>query len=469
MRVSLKKVTRSLIALCALGLAVAAPTVGALATAGDPDRLTAHLLLYIGAGVAWAVALALVPRLPRARGQLVAIALVGLVLRIPAWCAPAPHSDDVYRYLWDGRVQRAGLDPYAQSPDSPSLAPLRDGSFARLNNRELPTIYPPGAQLLFRLGARSLGTWKALMAAFDLATFALLLLWLRRSGGDPRRAIAWAWSPLVAIELGANAHLDGVGAALLAGGLCLWQLRPSQRGWAGALAGAAASVKLLGALALPAMTRSWRALAGFALALVVATLPYAGSHVTGSLGEYGRRWRANDGAFALLHGGAVAAVAHTRFARRYTPHSPSLARFVTGRDRNQVYPDEAANFAARAAAALLFVTALGWAARTRRDAVDRTRWLVGVLLLLAPTLHPWYVLWLVPLVAATEGGSPFIALAVLVPLGYVPLAEWWAGRPWHDPTWTRALEHGLVWTLLLGSELILAHRRTLGYDRPDDP
>jgi hypothetical protein len=454
-----KKVTRPLITLCALGISVAALTTGALATAGDPDALSRHLLLYIGAGAAWALALALIPRLPQTRGQLLAIALVGLATRVPAWTSAAPHSDDVYRYLWDGRVQRSGIDPYAHPPDAPELAALRDDAFQHVNNRDLPTIYPPGAQLLFRLAARSLVTWKLLVAAFDLATFALLLGWLRRGGADPRRALAWWWSPLVVIELGANAHLDGVGAALLAAGLFAWQARARRWGpWlAGALVGAAAAVKLLGAIALPQL-RSWRALTGFALAVALVALPFAGSRVAGSLGEYGRRWRANDGAFAVIHAVAARAVAHTRFSRRYTPASPQLARWVTGRDRNQVFPDEAANFAARAAVALLFVGALAWALRTRADALDRTRWLLGVLLLLSPTLHPWYVLWLVPLLS-WPGGAPWVALALLVPLGYVPLADWLAGRPWHDPAWTRAVEHGIAWAVLLGGELTLANRR----------
>jgi hypothetical protein len=449
-------VTRTWITLCALGLGIAALTTGALATAGDPDAVPRHLLLYVGAGVGWAAALALLPRLPCTRGQVLAVVLIGLAMRVPAWLAPTPHSDDVYRYLWDGRVQRAGIDPYAHPPDAPELTPLRDETWAHVNNRDLPTIYPPGAELLFRLAARSLGTWKLLVAAFDLGTIALLLVWLRRRGDDRRRVLAWAWSPLVAIELGANAHLDGVGAALLIAGLVAWT--GSRKSLAGALAGAAAAVKLVGALALPQFARSWRALAGAALVLVLVTLPYAGSHIQGSLGEYSRRWRANDGAFALIHAASEKAVEHSRFRKRYTPGSPTLARAVSGRDRNQLYPDEVANLAARAIAGLLFLAGMAWAVRRRPDPVDRTRWLIGLLLLLAPTLHPWYVLWLIPL-SATVGGPEWVALAVLVPLGYVPLADWLAGRPWHDPAWTRLVEHGIVWALLVRSELTLASRR----------
>src|SRR5262249_55179633 len=71
----------------------------------------------------------------------------GILLLIPA----PPFSDDLYRYLWDGRVLRHGIDPYRSSPEDPALARLRDELWTRINNRELPTIYPPLAQVLFGL------------------------------------------------------------------------------------------------------------------------------------------------------------------------------------------------------------------------------------------------------------------------------------------------------------------------------
>ena len=102
-----------------------------------------------------------------------------LALRVPAWMAPPAHSDDVYRYLWDGKVQRAGINPYRFAPDAVELTALRDADWARINNRQLPTIYPPLAEAAFA-AAPSLGAWKLLVALADLAVALLLLCRARR-------------------------------------------------------------------------------------------------------------------------------------------------------------------------------------------------------------------------------------------------------------------------------------------------
>jgi hypothetical protein len=447
-----------LITLGALGIAITASTAGALAAPpGAPETLPRHLLLYIGAGIGWTAATLLIPRLERTRGQILLIALVALAMRVPAWCTSPPHSDDVFRYLWDAKVQHAGVSPYAYPPDAPELVHLRDANWSQMNNRQLPTIYPAGAQLLFRVAGGSLGSWKALVAAFDLGLFALLLVWLGRRG-DPRRALVWGWSPLVAIELGANAHVDGVGAALLAGALAAWELWPRRRWLAGALLGASAAVKLLALSLVPAL-RSTAARLAFAAVVAMAVLPRLGAS---SLGEYGRRWRANDGAFALLHAAADLGVAHSRFAGRYTPDSPTLARLLTGRDRDQIYPDEVAGGLARAAAFTLFLGALVWAAWRLREPAQLALVAVGAFLLLSPTVHPWYVVWILPLLAITPHPA-WLAFATAVPLAYVPLPGFRQGGTWHDPAWSRLVEHGAAWVLLaapiLWTRLTRRHRR----------
>src|SRR5258708_7761239 len=162
---------RATLTLGALGIAVAALTSAAVATARAPAALGLHLLLYIGAGAAWAAALAIVPRLARARGQLALVFAVAVALRVPAWLAAPAHSAAVHRSLWDARVQNAGVNPYRYAPDAPELAQLRDDNWARINNRNLPTIYPPAAELAFRLASAlpvaPLAGWKLLVAAFD--------------------------------------------------------------------------------------------------------------------------------------------------------------------------------------------------------------------------------------------------------------------------------------------------------------
>lgn len=430
---------RSALITAVAGAGVCALTWGAVATArGLPATLPRHLLLYVAAGLAWAAAALVLQRLPASRTQLAVVALVAIALRLPAWMAPPAHSDDVYRYLWDGRVQRAGVNPYRHPPDAAALTSLRDPDWARINNPSLPTIYPPLAEAAFA-ASPSLPWWKLLVALGDAAVALLLYMGLT----DRRRVVLWAWSPLVVMELAMNAHVDALGIALLVGGLLAWGRARAIA--AGALVAAAAAVKLLPVVALVGMRRR-RTIVAAAIVAVALALPYAtaGPRMAGSLGEYSRRWRVNDGAFALLYAGAERLVAHTRFAGRYDmADSPRLARLVTGRDRDTLFPDEVASFVARLWAGAIFLAVIAWALWRRVTAVRLTEAAIGAFVLLTPALHPWYVLWLLPLV--TVGGSwAWIVLAVLVPLGYRPLDVWLAGGPWRDPVWTRLLEHGLT-------------------------
>jgi hypothetical protein len=432
---------RALLITALAGTVVLATTWAAIAsTRGWPTTLSRHLIWYVAAGVAWMVAVTLAR--PMSRAQLWIVVAIAIAMRVPAWWMAPAHSDDVYRYLWDGRVQRAGVNPYRYPPDASELAELRDANWTNVNNRKLPTIYPPLAQWLFA-AAPSLLAWKLLVALADAAVALLLYI----GAAERRRWLGWMWSPLVVIELGLNAHVDAVAIALLVGALMAWER--ARRTLAGALIGAAAAVKLLPVVALASM-RSRRTLVSASVIAVLVALPYLGDapHLAGSLGEYSRRWRGNDGAFALLYVAAARVVAHTRFAHRYDlATSPKVARWITGRDRDQIYADEVANLLARIAAGTLFLLIVGWALRVRAPPVRVTEAAVGAFVLLTPALHPWYVLWLLPLFAL-GGSSAWLVLATLAPLGYRPLDEWLTRRTWHDPVWTRTVEHGATFAAL---------------------
>ncbi|HEX8954254.1 MAG TPA: glycosyltransferase 87 family protein, partial [Polyangia bacterium] len=309
---------------------------------------------------------------------------------------------------------------------------------ARINNRALPTIYPPLAEAAFAM-APSLPLWKLWVALGDAAVALLLYMGL----ADRRRLVLWAWSPLVVMELAMNGHVDALGVALLVGGLLAWER--GRAAAAGALVAAAAAVKLLPVVALFGMRKKQTVVAAAVVAVALA-LPYAtaGPRMAGSLGEYSRRWRVNDGAFALLYAGAERLVAHTQFSGRYDmSESPRLARLLTGRDRDTIFPDEVASFVARVWAGAIFLAVVAWALWRRATTLRLTEAAIGAFVLLTPALHPWYVVWLLPLVAV--GGSwAWMVLALLAPLGYRPLDVWLEGGPWRDPIWTRLLEHGLT-------------------------
>ena len=451
-------------------IATIALSAGALTTLGGwPARVPLHLAFYVVAGLAWLVAIASLRRTAPTK-RVFAFALVaGLGLRVLALATPPAHSDDVYRYLWDARVQQHGINPYLYAPEVPALSPLRDDNFAKMNNRQLPTIYPPAAQLFFRLSARPaapLAGWKLAVGASELATAALLYV-----GAGPTAALGWLLSPLVLVELDVNGHVDALAIALLCAALVA--LQRSRRAVAGALLGAATAVKLLPIFLIVAL-RDWR-LRLAALGLIAAcVLPYAGAgtRMVGSLGEYGRRWRSNDGAFSLLYVGAQAIVGVIgKRAPTDETRLGSWTRLVTGRDRDEAYPDELASALARALAFgcfVMVVTGAAWSARRRAlapydHALHLTELGLGAFLLLTPALHPWYVVWCLPAVLLGAGkpsgrSAAWLWMAATAPLGHLPLVAYLAGSPWHEALWPRLVEHVPALVLVTASLRRLSSR-----------
>ncbi len=384
---------------------------------------------------------------------------IAVLARLVLLPLPPELSDDIYRYLWDGRVLTHGINPYAYPPAADALAAVRTPWHGEINHPDIPSIYPPLAQLLFGAVAVAGGTVlaaKALWLGFDLGCGLLLQRIANRTGRNPAPVLVWyLWSPLLIVETAWSAHFDAVGLFLLAAliiaagsrdgpvaapaagaapvgrrhrGRAQHATRPSPFGrWhraaaLGALLGAAAMVKLAPAAALPAVVRrhGWGTLVAFAAVCAALLLPFAGAGLAGlaaltdGLRTYARHWSANEGAFALI--GAVAG-------------DPVRARI---------------------AAAALLVAVVAWVTRRGFSMERALLWIIGAGLLLSPTVHPWYILWILPM-AALRDNRPFLLLGGLAFLGYWGLASYEAAEVWPQPLWTRAAMWLPVWFMLLRS------------------
>ena len=131
---------------------------------------------------------------------------------------PPGLDDDIHRYVWDGRVQRFGYDPYVVVPSDPALAGLHTSETRTLNNPEVPSPYPAGAQLFFRVVTAIHESIFALKVAFvlcDLAIVLVLLDVLRCTRQGEHWVLAYAWNPLLATDVAGSGHIDIVGALLL--------------------------------------------------------------------------------------------------------------------------------------------------------------------------------------------------------------------------------------------------------------
>jgi alpha-1,6-mannosyltransferase len=350
------------------------------------------------------------PKFPRCLiigGLLLAALWHVLFLRMPSG-----FDDDIHRYVWDGRVQRLGYNPYLLVPSDPALAGLHTSETRGLNNPDLPSLYPPGAELFFRAVTAIRESAFALKIAFvfcDVAIVLVLLDVLRQLRQPEHWVLAYAWNPLLSTEVAGSGHIDIVGVLLLL--LSAAALLRRWRTVAAVTFGLAVMVKLLPMVLLPLYWKRVR-IRDLALAAVVTGLLYIpflnrGRIPVGSLVTYVRSFRFNDPVFAAME--RVAA--------------PQIA--------------------AGLAVLVGFLTAVWMRKRSAEWSPDAFAWPMTASLLCAPVIYPWYLLWVLPFVQ-TASTLPIIVWTVsIIPTYYV-----WhlraVGRPWIVPDWIMLLEYGSV-------------------------
>jgi alpha-1,6-mannosyltransferase len=231
----------------------------------------------------------------RSSRALVLIAIVFAVLFRLSILLSTPYlSDDIYRYVWDGRVQAAGINPYRYVPAAPELAHLRDDAiYPEINRRDYAhTIYPPLAQIVFLLTTRiseSVVWMKITMLLFEAIAIWAIAQLLTLLGQPRQRLLIYAWHPLVVWEFAGSGHVDAIAIAFIALAFLASQRNSNIR--AGFALAGATLVKLFPIVLLPAIfTRPrWKVALALVAAIVVAYLPYLSvgpTAVFGSLPGY---------------------------------------------------------------------------------------------------------------------------------------------------------------------------------------
>src|SRR5215470_15336121 len=283
----------------AVGLVAACLALARVTNLAEAPRTL--LALYGTAFVCYGAALWALARL-RGRFVLCSVLVVAVVCRLALLVAPPTLSTDAYRYVWDARVASAGISPYARAPSAPELTTLRDDRiYPHLNHPTWRTIYPPGAQLLFRvvyaLAPDSVLAMKIAMGLAELATLAVVVSLLGALGLPLTRAAVYAWNPLVLVEVWGSGHLDALAVLSIVAAVRL--LIGGRRHAAAAVLGLGTLVKLYpAALLLLVLDVSGLApLATFALVVGAGYAPFAhlGLGALGSLPQYVRTEFFNPG------------------------------------------------------------------------------------------------------------------------------------------------------------------------------
>ncbi|MEW6682882.1 MAG: glycosyltransferase 87 family protein [Nitrospirota bacterium] len=404
--------------LAALGVGIALVCI-VLVQAGDLRAKVAHFLWLYGTMFAlYLVAIAWISRsgdTPRLRLPL--IVLIGVLCRAILLAGEPTLSDDIYRYQWDGRVQLAGTNPYRYPPNHPDLAFLRTPADANINHPDLETIYPPGAQWVFRAAAAlspDVSGQKAAFVLFDIATIGVIAALLRQRSHHPAWCLIYAWNPLVLIEYAHSGHVDSIAVFWLV--LGLYSLGSGRPGWGMASLALAALAKYFAAILLPyAIVRSslrrWIPLFVAVIVLGYAWFVDAPRAWFASLGVYAARWEFNSASFTALN----LLLGHGVWTR-----------------------------------AVLLAALLAWSlyhARRQQDPVRYAYLVIGFALTFSPTLHPWYVCWIVPFLCVYRSPA-WIAFTGLVALSYWVWVDARAGGAWTIRPQLLALEYAPFYALL---------------------
>jgi alpha-1,6-mannosyltransferase len=283
---------RRLIALGACGAALLGLTALGL-YAQSKDNLALFLAAALGQSAVYLISVWLVWNAVSPRPVFWLIILVAGVARLPLLVAPPYLSSDIYRYIWDGRVAAAGINPYRYIPTDPQLEALRDPEiFPQINrNNYALTIYPPVGEAIFlavtRIG-ESVTTMKAAMIGFEIMLIAVLWRLLGAAGLPTTRILVYAWHPLSLWEFAGSGHIDAAMIAFIA--LALSAGLAGREVWTALALAAATLIKLYPAVLIPAFYRrwTWRMPTVFGAMLVLCYLPFvdAGWRVFGFLPEY---------------------------------------------------------------------------------------------------------------------------------------------------------------------------------------
>jgi len=366
------------------------------------------IALSLAAGVLYVTGVFVVEHFILPPSALLVIVLGGLFFRLCLLPRQPAISNDVYRYQWEGRVERLYINPYTVYPAMHALSPLENHLHPIETGRAVSTLYPPLTEWSFSWVTTIVG-YKLLYTGFDLAALGALAGLLVVSRRPLHRLLIYAWNPCVLISFALCGHHDSLAIFTLLAAILFATLRKPALSLT--FLALSAISKFFSVLLLPSLLRRTGKLYALLFAAVVGLsyLPFlgAGSRLFKGLSDYAKGWEGNDSLFRLI---------------RAAGNSKPQAELV--------------------AAALLLIL-VAYASRRRLEPTSASLVLISGLLFLSPTAFPWYFAWIVPFLCF-NACAPFLLLSIASVLGYTPVVAYAAGQPYRDRTFILLLEYAPV-------------------------
>jgi hypothetical protein len=371
------------------------------------------IALLLAAGVLYVASVYLVERFILGPSALLLIVLSALFFRLCLLSGEPALSDDVYRYQWDGRVERLHINPYTSYPAMPALSALEDHRHPIESGRTVPTNYPPLSEWSLSWVSTITG-YKRLYTGFDLAALGILAALLVVSKQPLHRLLTYAWNPCVLISFALSGHHDSLAIFTLLAAILFIRLRKPALSFL--FLALSVISKFFPVLLLPTILRRSRpAYAALFVAVVgLSYLPFlsAGTRLFKGLSMYAAGWENNDSLFRLI---------------RLAGNSKSQAELVAG---------------------MLVTVLVVYTLKRRLEPLSASLLLISGLLFLSPNAFPWYFTWVVPFLCFYPR-APLLLISITSVLGYAPVVAYTAGQPYRDSTFILLLEYVPVLTWLL--------------------
>ena len=288
-------------------------------------------------------------------------------------------SNDMFRYVWEGKLQVNGLNPYSYPPESSTLEHLRDKFYSGIGHKQMTTIYPPLALMIFAIAelfSHSFLSMKAAFLTFDVLSIFLLVKFLRMMGKEPVHVLIYAWSPLVLISFAARGHCDSLQIFFVILALYLYSMKKQIRSFISI--SLATMSKFVSIIIVPFLIPrgKFKYLIIPFLVILLLYSPYssAGRGLFSTLFHFGTHYHYNDSVHFLIFCLSLGSPFISKIITIIILCSVILCFYKKHLQKNPIE------------------TTLD----TDTTIIKYSYMSIGALLILAPTVHPWYLTWIVP-------------------------------------------------------------------------
>ena len=390
-------------------------------------------ILYVLAFILYLITVIKVSRLPADRRNIFIVISGAIVFRLILLPGIPVHENDIYRYIWDGKVSNAGINPYKYPPIQASIRPgisdlrsMSDSSaletglkpvstvissdfeklkktrddnskfYRRISFKDIPTVYPPFAQAVFTLSTLiapgSIFFMKFLFVLFDTAVIFLLYMILKEMKQNPLYVVVYAWNPLVLKEFANSGHYDSLAICCVM--LAVYLMLKKRYIFSSISLGLGVLSKFYPIIFIPffLIKKQYKAVPVSLAVIGAGYLPFFIWGKTGlrsvfaGFGTYTREWANNGFIFSIIP--ALTAI----FV--YDPYI--LSRILCG---------------------TIFVIIWIFIYFNKQDLPGKMFWAVTAVFLLSPVGAPWYFCWIIPFLCVYRRFS-LIALSGLLILHY---------------------------------------------------